>query len=71
MTPFAGRMVTEKLTCTGGDFVRIYVDDALQSLEFCGADSSGMCSLEAFVTSQKYVRNNGEGDFQKCFVSTD
>ena len=71
MTPFAGRMVTEKLKCAGGEFVRIFVDDALQSLEFCRAGPSGMCSLEAFVATQRYARNNGEGDFQKCFASAD
>jgi len=71
MTPFAGRMVAEKLKCAGGDFVRMFVDDALQPLEFCGAGPSGMCSLGAFVASQKYARTNGEGDFQKCFVSTE
>jgi len=70
MVPFAGRMVTEKLECAGGDFVRIFVDDALQPLEFCGGHS-GVCSLEAFVRSQRYARNNGEGDFQKCFVSAE
>ena len=69
MTPFAGRMVTEKLECAGRDFVRIFVDDALQSLEFCEAGHLGMCSLEAFVASQGYARGNGEGDFQKCFTS--
>ena len=67
MVPFAGRMVTEKLKCNGGDFVRIFVNDALQPLDFCGADKSGMCRLENFVESQSYARNNGEGDFQKCF----
>ena len=70
MTPFAGRMVTEKLKCAGGDFVRIFVDDTLQPLKFCGAGPSRMCNLGAFVESQKYVRNN-DGDFQKCFVSTE
>lgn len=69
MTPFAGRMATEKLECAGGDFVRIFVDDALQPLEFCGAGPSSMCSLSAFVSSQGYARDNGEGDFQKCFAS--
>lgn len=67
MTPFAGRMVTERLKCAGEEFVRIFVNDALQPLEFCGADPSGVCSLKAFVASQKYARKNGEGDFQKCF----
>ena len=69
MTPFAGRMAIERLKCGGGDFVRVFVDDALQPLEFCGAgDHQGMCSLQAFVGSQKYARNNGDGDFEKCFA---
>ena len=67
MVPFAARMVTEKLKCSKGDFVRIFVNDALQPLDFCGANSSGMCSLDDFVKSQSYVRDNGKGDFQKCF----
>ena len=67
MTPFAARMVTEKLECAKGDFVRIFVNDALQPLDFCGANSSGLCSLDDFVSSQKYARKNGDGDFEKCF----
>ena len=67
MVPFAGRMVTEKLKCSRGDFVRVFVGDALQPLDFCGADSSGLCSLDDFVKSQSYARENGKGDFQKCF----
>ena len=70
LVPFAQRMVTEKLKCDKGDFVRVFVGDALQPQDFCGADSSGMCSLDAFVESQSYARKNGEGDFQKCFNST-
>ena len=67
MVPFAARMVTEKLKCSKGDFVRIFVNDDLQPLDFCGANSSGMCSLDDFVKSQSYARDNGKGDFQKCF----
>lgn len=67
LVPFAGRMVTEKLRCGKGDFVRIFVDDALQPLDFCAADSSGLCSVDDFVKSQSYARHNGKGDFQKCF----
>jgi len=67
LVPFAGRMVTEKLRCGKGDFVRIFVDDALQPLDFCAADLSGLCSVDDFVKSQSYARHNGKGDFQKCF----
>lgn len=77
LTPFSARMVTERLSCTtrGGDghivktgeYVRILVNDALQPLKFCGADKHGLCALSDFVSSQGYARNNGEGDFEKCF----
>jgi hypothetical protein len=67
MVPFAGRMVTEKLECSKGDFVSIFVGDAPPTLDFCGPDSSKMCSFDDFVKSQKYLRYNGEGDFEKCF----
>ena len=77
LTPFSGRMVTERLSChapttrmDGGnkDYVRILVNDALQPLEFCGAIEDGLCELDAFVESQAYARNDGEGDFEKCYA---
>jgi len=76
MTPFSGRMVVERLDCSkdfrfrlsdSGVFVRILVNDALQPLEFCGAGTDGLCGLDAFVKSQSYARNDGEGDFERCF----
>ncbi|KAH9482157.1 3-phytase B [Psilocybe cubensis] len=81
LTPFSARMVTERLSCgsTGPaaghgqgkikpqTFVRILVNDALQPLPFCGGDRNGLCTLDAFVESQSYARNDGEGDFEKCF----
>ncbi|KAI0306401.1 acid phosphatase [Multifurca ochricompacta] len=72
MVPFSGRMVVEKLECTGSDllatgpFVRILINDAVQPLEFCGG-ISGLCQLNAFVESQWYARQDGDGDFEKCF----
>ncbi|KAG6906495.1 hypothetical protein DXG01_013674 [Tephrocybe rancida] len=72
LTPFSARMITEKLTCTSGkkitQHVRIFVNDALQPLESCGAKKDGLCTLDAFVKSQSYARNNGNGDFEKCFA---
>ncbi|KAJ6490625.1 phytase [Mycena vitilis] len=73
MVPFAARMVVERLTCAGhrsGEYVRILVNDALQPLEFCAADADGLCTLSAFVDNQSYARNNGEGDWEKCFPPT-
>ena len=77
LTPFSARMVTERLTCTGtgtraarGEqtYVRILVNDALQPLPFCGSGKDGMCTLSAFVESQVYAREDGQGDFEKCFA---
>lgn len=68
MTPFCGRIITEKLRCgDGGEYVRILVNDAVQPLEFCGADKDGLCTLDAFVESQAYARSNGDGDWERCF----
>ena len=68
LVPFSGRMVTERIDCHGSPYVRILVNDAIQPLEFCGADEDGMCALDDFVRSQAYARNGGEGDFEKCFA---
>ena len=69
MVPFSARMVTERLVCGDGEkSVRVLVNDAVMPLEFCGADEDGVCTLEAFVESQVYARNDGEGDWEKCFA---
>ena len=47
-------------------YVRVFVNDAKQSLDFCGAGGDGMCRLEEFVRSQEYARNDGFGDFAGC-----
>jgi hypothetical protein len=74
VVPFSARMVVEKIRC--GDekeYVRVFVNDVLQPLdELCGgsgtlSEGDGMCELDAFVTSQAYARNDGDGDFEKCF----
>lgn len=48
------------------EYVRIFVNDARQPLEFCGAGEDGMCKLEDFIKSQEYARNDGFGDFEGC-----
>jgi len=68
MVPFSGRMVVERLKCGRTPSVRILVNQEVQPLEFCGGDKHGVCTLNAFVTSQAYARNNGNGDFEKCFA---
>lgn len=74
MVPLSARMVVEKLQCARhdaqkGEFVRIFVNDALQPLEFCGVSrrKDGLCELDAFVESQGYARRSGDGDFEKCY----
>ena len=67
IVPFSARMVVEKLQCGETQNVRVLVNDAQQPLEFCGT-GNGMCRVEAFVESQSYARNNGNGDFEKCFA---
>lgn len=82
MVPFSARMVVEKLACDdtarmkdgeGGDtmYVRVFVNEELQPLGFCGARGKGewrgVCTLEGFVASQGYARRNGDGDFERCY----
>jgi len=82
MVPFSARMVVERLSCDRPEddvegeeedeteeheYVRVFVNDWLQPLEFCGGDANGMCTLDAFVESQGYARRNGYGDFEKCY----
>ncbi|KAF9778354.1 hypothetical protein BJ322DRAFT_1092780, partial [Thelephora terrestris] len=47
------------------EYVRVFVNDARQRLEFCGAGENGMCKLDEFVKSQRYAKNNGFQDFEK------
>ncbi|KZV69047.1 phytase [Peniophora sp. CONT] len=65
LVPFSGHMTVEKLACSGKEAVRVLVNDAVQPLEFCGG-VDGVCELAAFVESQTYARENGQGDFSKC-----
>lgn len=67
LVPFSARLVTERLECGGEAFVRMFVNDALQELGFCGAGMDGLCRLDAFVESQAFARSNGDGEFEKCF----
>ncbi|KAI0028509.1 phytase [Vararia minispora EC-137] len=69
LVSFAARMVVEKLDCNGAAFVRVMVADKVQPLEFCGGDADGLCSLDAFVKSQRYSREDGYSDFEKCGFS--
>lgn len=82
MVPFSARMVVERLACDKTSshgvekFVRVFVNDALQPLEFCrlsgrnmgSASMSGLCTLADFVVSQVYARESGKRDFEKCYT---
>ena len=77
MVPFSARMAVERLACDlpgpgddegqEGEYVRIFVNDELQDLVFCGADRNGLCALDDFVRSQRYARASGGGDFERCY----
>ncbi|PCH40718.1 phytase [Wolfiporia cocos MD-104 SS10] len=69
LVPFAARMVVERMDCSGSDepYVRLMVNQAVQPLAFCDADENGLCSLSAFVESQAYARNGGDGQWAECF----
>ncbi|GAW07716.1 phosphoglycerate mutase-like protein [Lentinula edodes] len=76
LVPFSARMVIEKIQCGIGssrqdedeDYLRILVNDAVQSLDFCaGVSKEGICRVSEFVESQSYATNGGNGDWQKCF----
>lgn len=72
LVPFAARMVTERLTCDGsgrkGSYVRVLINQKVEPLEFCEGAREGLCTLDAFVESQDYARENGRGDFEKCYA---
>jgi hypothetical protein len=72
LTPFASRMVVERLQCRqehdeSKPRVRILVNDAVIPLPFCGDSGDGICDLEAFVQSQVYARETSLADWYKCF----
>ncbi|GJJ06963.1 hypothetical protein Clacol_001160 [Clathrus columnatus] len=68
LVPFNSKFVTERLLCDGVESVRMLLNDGVVPLnDVCNAGDDGICTLEAFVDSQSYSRNNGEGDWQECF----
>ncbi|KAJ7885122.1 phytase [Mycena olivaceomarginata] len=66
---FSTRMVVEKLTCersvrgrdTSDSYIRILFNEKKGPWR-------GLCQFDAFLESQAYSRNDGEGDWEKCFV---
>ena len=91
MVPFSARMVTERLGCSvvsaddksvhnsnTDTFVRIFINEELQPLEFCNHHEDGtqtghwqrkhgLCAVKNFVASQGYARRSGDGDFDRCY----
>jgi hypothetical protein len=71
LVPFSGRLVTERLACAGvpgrqrGDYVRMFVNDAPQPLDFCDG-THGLCELKHFVASQNYSRSGADADWAQC-----
>ncbi|EPT00854.1 hypothetical protein FOMPIDRAFT_1049360 [Fomitopsis schrenkii] len=72
MTPFAARMVVERMSCSDesgsgdGEYVRVLVNQAVQPMPFCDSDANNLCSLDTFVESQAFARNNGYGVWDEC-----
>ncbi|GAA5831386.1 hypothetical protein JCM11251_004006 [Rhodosporidiobolus azoricus] len=79
IVPFAGKLVTERVKCTGrnGEFVRFLINDQLQLPSHSFSASSvcpsadpvtGLCPLSDFLNGEavRYVRENGRGEWQKC-----
>ena len=48
------------------EHVRVFINDARQPLELCGAGKDGMYKLNEFFNDQKHARNDGFGDFEGC-----
>jgi len=48
------------------EYVGIFVNDARQPSEFCGAGKDDICRLDEFVKSQEYARNDGFEDFERA-----
>ncbi|GAA5874128.1 hypothetical protein JCM8547_008381 [Rhodosporidiobolus lusitaniae] len=67
IVPFGGKLVTERVQCGVEKYVRFFINEQLQIPTFCAGFSSttGLCTVENFVESQSYARNNGEGDWAK------
>lgn len=47
--------------------VRVLVNDAVVRVPGCGGVLEGICTMEEFLESQAYARNQGEGEWEKCF----
>jgi hypothetical protein len=81
VVPFSGRMVVERMECSDARspgrfrrdglgnqvYVRVLINDAVQDLGFCKGSVGGLCTLQNFVESQRYARENGQGDWERCF----
>ena len=65
--PFGARAYFEKMQCNGigEEFVRVLVNDRVLPLSSCGGDSSGRCTLAAFVNSLSFAAEGGKWD--ECF----
>lgn len=68
IAPFAGRIVFERLACKDGrKKIRVLANDALLNMTMCGSDENDMCTLEAFVDSQRFSRIEGQEKWKECF----
>ena len=68
LVSFAGHVVVERMQCSGKTYVRLLINDRVQSLaEVCSsALLDGRCLLHDFVASQAYAQTDGQTDYLKC-----
>lgn len=68
IVPFGGNVVTERMTCSRKEYIRILINDQLQKPKACGADRNGLCALDRFVASQAYATDNSKhaADWAAC-----
>jgi hypothetical protein len=57
LVPFAAKMVVEKMECDSDifgnqkEYIRLLINDQVQTLDFCDSDEDGLCELSAFVNA--------------------
>lgn len=67
IAPFAGRLVFERMDCSGTPHIRVLGDDAVLPLPFCTGEAGGdICTLAEFVESQRFARVDGQRLWEAC-----
>ena len=71
ITPMGGRIILERMTCQGEQYVRFNVNDGIVPLEACHTGPGRSCPLKDFEDYIK-ARGNKGGDFRTvCGLAAD